>query len=383
MSARASSTLYAVPGQRRRAASSASGESSAHGIGATPASASRTLVGEARGGDADERERPALPVHRLQVDARLRLRDVELEDQLARLERRHAAVVLGRQPVELGDRELARSSCAASRRARAAPPPTSDGCADAQSSLPKIACSRCSPSRAWQRVAAVQAARELEPPVPAARRLQQVAADRAHRRGAAGDAASRQASRSASGIAGSASSSASVVPAPIRVPSTPRGTTSADVDERLGLRASPSRSSGTTSVPPASATEPLPSAAAAASTARRPQELQRSPSRALAPRAARAASPRGVIGSERTSAPVASRIAFAIAAAVGTIGGSPSPFEPRFVRCSSGMSTSSVTISGHVGDRRQLVGVERLRQHRAARRVDAAAPRRACARCPG
>ena len=52
------------------------------------------------------------------------------------------------------------------------------------------------------------------------------------------------------------------------------------------------------------------------------------------------------MGNERTSAPVASRIAFAIAAATGTIGGSPSPFEPRFVRCSSGMSSSSVTISG-------------------------------------
>ena len=47
-----------------------------------------------------------------------------------------------------------------------------------------------------------------------------------------------------------------------------------------------------------------------------------------------------------TSAPVASRIAFAIAAAVGTIGGSPRPFEPRFVRCSSGTSTRSQTISG-------------------------------------
>ena len=29
-----------------------------------------------------------------------------------------------------------------------------------------------------------------------------------------------------------------------------------------------------------------------------------------------------------------------------TIGGSPSPFEPRFVRCGSGTSMRSVTISG-------------------------------------
>ena len=53
-----------------------------------------------------------------------------------------------------------------------------------------------------------------------------------------------------------------------------------------------------------------------------------------------------MIGSERISAPVASRIAFAIAAATGMIGGSPSPFEPRFVSCASGMSISSLTISG-------------------------------------
>src|SRR5213595_3500654 len=52
------------------------------------------------------------------------------------------------------------------------------------------------------------------------------------------------------------------------------------------------------------------------------------------------------MGSERMSAPVASRIAFAIAAAVGTIGGSPRPFEPRFVRCASGRSTNSQTSSG-------------------------------------
>ena len=53
-----------------------------------------------------------------------------------------------------------------------------------------------------------------------------------------------------------------------------------------------------------------------------------------------------MIGSVVTSAPVASRIAFAIAAAVGMIGGSPRPFEPRFVSCASGSSTSSQTISG-------------------------------------
>ena len=66
---------------------------------------------------------------------------------------------------------------------------------------------------------------------------------------------------------------------------------------------------------------------------------------ASASRSARSISSRE-IGSWCTSAPVASRIAFEIAAAVGMIGGSPSPFEPRFVSCVSGSSTSSLMISG-------------------------------------
>src|ERR687897_3192018 len=43
----------------------------------------------ARGGDADECERPSLAVHRLQVRTRKRLLELELEDQLAVIERRH------------------------------------------------------------------------------------------------------------------------------------------------------------------------------------------------------------------------------------------------------------------------------------------------------
>src|SRR5205823_10683790 len=55
-----------------------------------------------------------------------------------------------------------------------------------------------------------------------------------------------------------------VVPAPILVPSTPRGTAS-PTSTSVSARTSPSRSSGTSSVPPARATEPFPSAAAASS----------------------------------------------------------------------------------------------------------------------
>src|SRR5207237_4825529 len=79
-----------------------------------------------------------------------------------------------------------------------------------------------------------------------------------------GEAACAQASRSAAGICGSTSSSASVVPAPMRVPSMPRGTASATWTS-VSARTMPSRRSGTRSVPPASATEPLPRAATAAS----------------------------------------------------------------------------------------------------------------------
>src|SRR4051794_25308518 len=124
----------------------------------------------------------------------------------------------------------------------------SEGCADAQKSLARIACSRCSPSRAWQRSPPCSrhgyfsrqyqqrvACSRLPPSDPMLR--------------SCGDAASRHASRSASGICGSTSSSASVVPAPMTPSDTPRGTrrrTSTSFSpERI-----PSRTSGTTSVPP-------------------------------------------------------------------------------------------------------------------------------------
>ena len=71
-SARASSSLYAVPASGVACVEVGRGLE-AHGIGATPDSASRTSLAEARRGDADERERPARAVHRLQVGARLRL----------------------------------------------------------------------------------------------------------------------------------------------------------------------------------------------------------------------------------------------------------------------------------------------------------------------
>src|SRR5204862_539167 len=63
-----------------------------------------------------------------------------------------------------------------------------------------------------------------------------------------GDAASAQASRSAAGTSGATSTSANVVPAPIRVPSTPRGMTSRR-STSFSAETRRSRSSGTRSGP--------------------------------------------------------------------------------------------------------------------------------------
>ena len=54
----------------------------------------------------------------------------------------------------------------------------------------------------------------------------------------------------------------------------------------------------------------------------------------------------GVIGSCRTCAPTTLAIAFAIAPAVGTCGGSPTPLEPRGPAPSVGICTQSTSISG-------------------------------------
>ena len=53
-----------------------------------------------------------------------------------------------------------------------------------------------------------------------------------------------------------------------------------------------------------------------------------------------------VSGSAAARRPVACANAFAIAAAVGTIGGSPRPFAPTFGRFASGTCGKSITISG-------------------------------------
>src|SRR5207244_12301708 len=110
---------------------------------------------------------------------RLDGRQLQLEDQLTGLERDDVAIRLVRQPVELTDRQLAlrrvqprvereqRRSEVGWMRRRAEVVRE-----DRVRAMLALLCVTA--------VAAVQPARVLEPPVPAARRLEQVAADRAH-----------------------------------------------------------------------------------------------------------------------------------------------------------------------------------------------------------
>ena len=222
----------------------------------------------------------------------------------------------------------------------------SDGCAEAQKLVPEERVLAMLPVLRVAAVAAVQVAGEIEPPVPAAGGLEQVAADRAHvaELGRGGQPARLAESRGDLRIEPRAPR-ASCRRRSSR-PEIPRGSAPRDVDEPSAV-----------TIPSRQQRHELRAARERATALRecrdsllrraRPLQLQQAPSlfRASASRSARRISSR-VIGSEVTSAPVASRIAFAIAAAVGTIGGSPRPFEPRFVRCSSGTSTRSQTISG-------------------------------------
>ena len=356
------SSLYAFPGNGVASCSSRS-LSSAQGTGATPASDEPRLGLVARRRHADERERPAPAVHRLEV------RGGERPTSSSRISSPSASVVVsGRRRSAAGRarRAGARAGrCARSRRARGAPRRGRRDARRRRSSFAKIACSRCSPFPREAAVAAVQVARKLQAPVPAARRLEEVAADRAHR-------AQLRRGRERAGLAQRRRDLRVGLELGERRP----GTDPAVLGSRVGT--SPST---WTSV--SRSDDPVPEqrdevgaagerdravaeAAAAASTELRPQELQPAPaSRSRASRSARSISSR-LIGSERTSAPVASRIAFAIAAAVGMIGGSPSPFEPRFVRCASGTSINSVTISGTSAIVGMPVGVERLGEDGAA-----------------
>ena len=168
--------MYAVPGERRRLLERRRRvEQPRHRGGAREREAGR--VAAAHGRDADEGERPALPVHRLQVDARLGHRYLELEDQLVGLERGQRAIVVAREAVQIVHRELASIGADAGSEGeqcgrriggmRGCAPLVAEEGVLAVLSLPGVAA-----------IAAVQVARESQPPVPTARGLQQIAADR-------------------------------------------------------------------------------------------------------------------------------------------------------------------------------------------------------------
>src|SRR3954453_21812343 len=244
---------------------------------------------------------------------------------------------------------------------------TSDGCADAHWSFPKIACSRCAPSLATPR----------PPPWsqqsnPRRQYQQRVACSRlpplAPIERSCGDAASEQASRSACGICGSTSSSARVVPAPMRVPSIPRGT-AVETWTSVSARTRPSRRSGTSSVPPARTTEPLPSAAVASSAL----DGRRSSTPLLLPLGGLAQRAQHLLAADRQRADVRSgRVA-------DRIRDRGRCRDDRRLAQALRAKVRQVRIRdvdqlrhdlGHVGDRGHLVGVERAGEDRARRRVD-------------
>ena len=162
------------------AESRSAADSSAQGIGATPQSASRTSLPNRAAATPTRANAHFSPVGRLQIRARVGLRDIEIDDDLVVVERDDVTVVLARQPVDLGDRQLA-----AARPHR---------CVEREQRgrrigrvgrrRPVVAEDRVLAVLAVHReaaVAAVEVARKAHAPVPAAGRLAKVAADRPHR----------------------------------------------------------------------------------------------------------------------------------------------------------------------------------------------------------
>ena len=140
----------------------------------------RVPAGAARRGDTDEREGEQTAIHRLEVGARLRRGHVELEDQLAGLECRHLAVVIRRKAVEVRERQLA-SVCSQRRVEREQGGGGIRGVRRRAGRVRKDGVLAVHSRAGEAAVAAMEPTGVLEPPVPAARRLEEVAADRAHR----------------------------------------------------------------------------------------------------------------------------------------------------------------------------------------------------------
>ena len=182
------------------------------------------LAAGARCGDADEREGPTLAVHRLQVGARID------SGTRARGSARPARESSSRGRPRSGGGRARRAGKLAPVGPDRAPSASSaaagsDGCAEAQKSFAKTACSRCCPASRGsgrRRAAGTETS-------GASTSIGSTAGGCRRSCPCCGAAARRRAGRTRGRLLGSSrscSSSASVVPAPIVVPLTPRGRTS-------------------------------------------------------------------------------------------------------------------------------------------------------------
>ena len=105
---------------------------------------------------------------------------LDREDQLAGLERRRPPVVLGRQPVERRDRQLAPVGADRRVRARAARRRRRKDAPRRRSRSRRSRARRARPRGRSTRRRRGDGTASFEPPVPAARRLQEVACERPH-----------------------------------------------------------------------------------------------------------------------------------------------------------------------------------------------------------
>src|SRR5581483_9190908 len=308
--------------------------------------------------DRDEREAPRLPLHRLEVRAaaleRL-LGHAHRGDELARPQRVLAPHAAARGDEEVG--ELAAPATEARRDLDLRVAGDERGREVGRRHHPALV-------RADDRVVAVlavdgeAAVAALEPArhalvaeVPAAVPLQQVAADRAHVAELWGRGVAQRPRDDGEELreggrpleVAERRERADAHALPLRVVPAPQAIDAGEVDEPVGTREAVTYQHDEIRAP-----RERDGAVA--------QQPQRFPERARlrvgeahepASASASASSTRArVIGAWRTRAPVAFATAFATAAAVGMIGGSPRPFAPRLFALRSGRSTKRTTISG-------------------------------------
>ena len=176
---RAISTLYAVPGQRRRRVESPPAVEHPRESGRrrrARARARRRCAPRRRRRSGTPSAAGPSPSGRRSRPARGRRARGSARPARASSGRGRLRSAAGRAPRPASSRRVVRTS----RRARAAPRRRRTGAPRRRSSLAKIACSRCSPSRAWQRSPPCRRHGNLSRQYQQRVAWQQVAADRAH-----------------------------------------------------------------------------------------------------------------------------------------------------------------------------------------------------------